>query len=351
VSFPTATIGILGGGQLGRMLALAAARLGHACAVYDPDPACPAGQVARATTGAWDDADALAAFSRTVDIVTFEFENIPLPALAAIEAPVRPGPRSLAVSQDRLVEKEFLAALGLAVAPFARVEGQGDLAAAHARLGDGILKTRRLGYDGKGQVRLPAPDPLAAIGHAPAILEGFVPFRREVSAIVARGLDGATIAFDPGENVHKDGILDTTTVPAAISSFRAEEAQVIAARVAEALGHVGVLAVEFFETDAGLVVNEIAPRVHNSGHWTQDGCLVDQFEAHIRAIAGWPMGDGSRHSDVTMTNLIGRDIDAAADWAARPACHVHLYGKAETWGGRTLGHVNRLTGPAPVPSG
>jgi 5-(carboxyamino)imidazole ribonucleotide synthase len=350
VSFPRATIGILGGGQLGRMLALAAARLGHACRVYDPDPACPAGQVARATAGAWDDADALAAFSRDVDVVTFEFENIPLPALAALVGPVRPGPRSLEISQDRLAEKEFLQSLGLAVAPFARVDGPADLAAARARLGDGILKTRRLGYDGKGQVRLPSADPLGAIGHAPAILEALVPFRREVCA---------TVAFDPGENVHRDGILATTTVPAALTAERAATAMEIAARIATALGHVGVLAVEFFETETGLVVNEIAPRVHNSGHWTQDGCLVDQFEQHVRAITGWPLGDGRRHSDVTMTNLIGADVDTAADWAARPGHHVHLYGKVEARAGRKMGHVNRLTGaahalpcgPSPGPSG
>jgi 5-(carboxyamino)imidazole ribonucleotide synthase len=213
-------------------------------------------------------------------------------------------------------------------------------------LGEGILKARRLGYDGKGQVRLPADNPLGAIGHAPAILEGLVSFRREVSAIVTRGQDGATAAFDPGENVHEGGILATTTVPARISSFRAEEAQVIAARIAEALDHVGVLAVEFFETDAGLVVNEIAPRVHNSGHWTQNGCVTCQFEQHVRAITGWPLGDGHRHSDVIMTNLIGPDIDGAASWATRTDCALHLYGKAETRPGRKMGHVNRLTGRA-----
>lgn len=340
------TIGILGGGQLGRMLALAAARLNCVCRFYDPDPQCPAGQVAQVTSGAWDDEGALAAFSRGVDLVTFEFENIPLHALAALEAPVRPGARSLEVSQDRLVEKDFLVDLGLSVAPFAAVDGPDDLIQAQARLGNGILKTRRLGYDGKGQVRLPAADALGQIGNAPAILEGLVPFRREISAIVARGPGGATATFDPGENVHKDGILDTTTIPAAIDRGRADEARQIAVRIANALDHIGVLAVEFFETDTGLVVNEIAPRVHNSGHWTQDGCLVDQFEQHVRAIIGWPLGDGSRHSNVTMTNLIGHDIDAARDWAARPDCAVHLYGKAETRAGRKMGHVNRLTGRA-----
>lgn len=338
-------IGILGGGQLGRMLALAAARLNCVCRFYDPDPDCPAGQVAPVTSGAWDDEAALARFSSEVDLVTFEFENIPLHALAALEAPVRPGPRSLEVSQDRLVEKEFLVGLGLDVAPFAAVDGPEDLSRARASLGDGILKTRRLGYDGKGQVRLPTPDALEQIGNAPAILEGLVPFQREISAIVARGLDGQTATFDPGENVHKDGILDTTTIPANITRDRADEARAIAVRIAGALDHHGVLAVEFFDTDAGLVVNEIAPRVHNSGHWTQDGCLVDQFEQHIRAIIGWPLGNGSRHSDVVMTNLIGHDVDAARDWAARADCAVHLYGKAETRAGRKMGHVNRLTGP------
>jgi 5-(carboxyamino)imidazole ribonucleotide synthase len=342
----TAAIGILGGGQLGRMLALAAARLGMRCHVLDPDPLCPAGEVARLTTAAWDDAAALAAFARGVDVVTFEFENIPLAALAAIPVPIRPGPRSLEASQDRLREKEFLRGLGLAVAPFAPVDDAASLARAMERIGDGILKTRRLGYDGKGQVRLPADDPLAKIGHAPAILEARIDFRREVSAIVARSREGGTVAFDPGENVHVDGILATTSVPAALAPDRADEAAGIAARIADALDHVGVLAVEFFETADGLLVNEIAPRVHNSGHWTQNGCLVDQFEQHVRAIAGWPLADGRRHSDIVMTNLIGAEVDDAPRWAADPDCAVHIYGKAEVRPGRKMGHVNRRTGPA-----
>jgi 5-(carboxyamino)imidazole ribonucleotide synthase len=340
------TIGILGGGQLGRMLALAAARLGIRCHVLDPDPLCPAGHVARLTTAAWDDAAALAAFSQGVDVVTFEFENIPLAALAAIRAPIRPGPRSLEVSQDRLREKEFLRSLGLDVAPFAQVDDMADLERAIPQIGQGILKTRRLGYDGKGQVRLPAADPLGDIGHAPAILEARIDFRREVSAVVARARDGATVAFDPGENVHAGSILATTTVPAALAPDRAAEAAATAGRIADALDHVGVLAVEFFETADGLVVNEIAPRVHNSGHWTQDGCLIDQFEQHVRAIVGWPLGDGRRHSDIVMTNLIGADVDDAPRWAADRACAVHLYGKAEVRPGRKMGHVNRRTGPA-----
>ncbi len=194
-------------------------------------------------------------------------------------------------------------------------------------------------------MRLPAEGAFEQIGRAPAVLEAFVPFRREVSAIVARALDGTTVAFDPGENVHEGGILRTTTLPASLTSQRAAEAQAISARVAEALDHVGVLAVEFFETDEALVVNEIAPRVHNSGHWTQDGCVTSQFEQHVRAIVGWPLGDGRRHCDVTMTNLIGDDVDRAKEWAARPDCAVHLYGKAETRTGRKMGHVNRLARP------
>ena len=341
-------IGILGGGQLGRMLAMAAARLGFACAVYDPDPTAPARDVSRRTIHAgWDDAAALAAFAAAVDIVTYEFENVPLTALDALSAPVRPGRRALEVSQDRLVEKTFLADLGLTVAPFAPVDGPEALESARSRIGDGILKTRRFGYDGKGQVRLPAPDPLAVIGHAPAILEGVVPFEREVSVILARDARGRTVAYDPGENEHRGGILHRTTVPARLPPSRAAEAQRIAARIADALDYVGVLGAELFVTADALVVNEIAPRVHNSGHWTQNGCVVDQFEQHIRAIAGWPLGDGSRHSDVTMTNLIGDDVDRAAELAQDPACALHLYGKAEARPGRKMGHVNRVRGKAP----
>ena len=338
-------IGILGGGQLGRMLAMAAARFGLACHVYDPDPAAPARDVSRrATHAGWDDAAALAAFSAGVDMVTYEFENVPLAALDALSTPVRPGRRALEISQDRLIEKTFLAELGLTVAPFAPVDGPEALDAARSRIGDGILKTRRFGYDGKGQVRLPSPDPLAEIGQAPAILEGVIPFEREISVIAARSADGRTVAYDPGENEHRGGILHRTAIPARLPPDRAAEAQRIAARIADALDYVGVMGVELFVTADTLVVNEIAPRVHNSGHWTQNGCVVDQFEQHIRAIAGWPLGDGSRHSDVTMTNLIGDEVDRAAELAQDPACALHLYGKAETRPGRKMGHVNRVQG-------
>lgn len=350
---PGSVIGILGGGQLGRMLSVAAARLGLRCHIYEPEGGCPASHVAYAvTTAPYGDAEALQAFARSVDVVTYEFENVPAEALDLIEAevPVRPGRRALSVSQDRLSEKEFLAGLGLATAPFAAVETQVDLDAALARIGaPAILKTRRLGYDGKGQARIMAPadagSALVAMHGAPAILEGFVDFSREVSIIAARGLDGSVACFDPGENVHEGGILRKTTVPARLSPSQRTDAVLIAARMLNSLDYIGVMGVELFVTGQGLVVNEFAPRVHNSGHWTQTGCLIDQFEQHIRAVAGWPMGDGKRHSNVVMDNLIGDDILRVQDIAASGAA-IHLYGKAEARPGRKMGHVNRITGPA-----
>ena len=346
---PGATVGILGGGQLGRMLSVAAARLGLLCHIYDPAPDPPAGQVAyRVTTALWDDIAALRGFARAVDVVTYEFENVPAASLEAIEAivPVRPGRRALAVSQDRLSEKAFLAGLGLCTAPHAAVEDAGDLAAALDRIGTpAILKTRRLGYDGRGQVRLTRPEEAAAaleaMRGAPAILEGFVVFEREISVIGARGLSGEIACYDPGENRHEGGILRSTRVPARLPAGRAADAVLIAGRILNALDHVGVIGVELFVTAGGLVVNEIAPRVHNSGHWTQNGCVVDQFEQHIRAVAGWPLGDGARHSDVEMTNLIGADVALVPELAAEPGAALHLYGKAEVREGRKMGHVNR----------
>ena len=310
---PLSTVGILGGGQLGRMLALAAARLGMRAHVLDPTEAPPAAEVAaRFTCARWDDAAALAAFARACDVVTYEFENVPAGALDAIEphAPVRPGRRALAVSQDRLEEKRFLEGLGLAVAPHAPVADAASLDAAIASLGlPAILKTRRLGYDGHGQARIEAPDEaaaaLAATGGAPAILERVVPFETEVSVIAARGLDGAVAAYDPGENRHEGGILRRTRVPAPLGTAQRTDAVLIAGRILNALDYVGVIGVEMFAAPGGLVVNEIAPRVHNSGHWTEAACAVDQFEQHVRAIAGWPLGDGRRHSDVEMENLLG----------------------------------------------
>ncbi|WP_299141719.1 5-(carboxyamino)imidazole ribonucleotide synthase [uncultured Tateyamaria sp.] len=347
---PGATIGILGGGQLGRMLSVAASRLGFRTHVFDPGALPPAGDVAHlVTTAPYEDNDALYAFASTVDVITYEFENIPTLTLDALEdhAPIRPGREALRVSQDRLVEKEFLAGLGLKTAPYADVPDMAALATALGQIGaPAILKTRRFGYDGKGQARIMDPgDAQAALDDmqgAPAILEGFVDFSHEVSVIAARGQDGAVACFDPGENVHRDGILHTTTVPARLSPSQRTDAILMAANILNALDYVGVLGVELFVTPGGLIVNEIAPRVHNSGHWTQNGCVVDQFEQHIRAVAGWPLGDGARHADVVMENLIGDDMDRVPKLAADPATALHLYGKAEARAGRKMGHVNRV---------
>lgn len=339
------TIGILGGGQLGRMLSAAASRLGIRCHVFDPAPDAPAGDVAwRLTTAPYDDPDALHAFAQSVDAITFEFENVPAATLDLLESlrPIRPGRRALAVSQDRLAEKAFLAGLGLATAPFADVPAQGDLAAALDRIGrPAILKTRRLGYDGKGQVRI-GEGPPGWTG-APSVLEGHVDFSAEISVILARGADGRVEAFDPGRNVHEGGILRSTTVPCGLPARITTDAVLTAARIAGALDYVGVLAVELFVTARGLVVNEIAPRVHNSGHWTQGGCAVDQFEQHIRAVAGLPLGCAKRHADVAMENLIGDDLGRLPDLLAAPATQVHIYGKGEARPGRKMGHVNRIT--------
>ena len=346
------TIGILGGGQLGRMLSVAAARLGFVCHVYEPGAAPPAGHVALAvTTAPYEDEAALRAFAKSCDVVTFEFENVPTAALDVIEAivPIRPGREALRISQDRLTEKTFLSDLGLSVAPFADVPDRASLETALSEIGaPSILKTRRFGYDGKGQARLrsteDADSAFADMQGAPAILEGFVNFTHEVSVIAARGVTGEVAGYGPGQNVHRDGILRTTTVPAQLTPAQRTDAVLIAAKILNALDYVGVLGVELFVTPAGLIVNEIAPRVHNSGHWTQNGCTIDQFEQHIRAIAGWPLGDGARYADVTMENLIGDDMDRVAAIAKEPRTALHLYGKAETKAGRKMGHVNRITG-------
>ncbi|AXI45370.1 5-(carboxyamino)imidazole ribonucleotide synthase [Sulfitobacter sp. SK012] len=345
-----ATIGILGGGQLGRMLSAAAARLGLRCHIFEPGANPPAADVAHAlTTASYDDAAALAAFAKSVDVVTFEFENIPTSALDVIEAlvPIRPNREALRVSQDRLTEKAFLQELGLTVAPFADITDLDSLSNALERIGaPAILKTRRMGYDGKGQARLKtvddAPAALADMKGAPAILEGFVDFSHEVSVIAARSSTGEVACFDPGENVHLSGILHTTTVPAKLSNAQRTDAVLLAGRILNALDYVGVLGVELFVTPAGLIVNEIAPRVHNSGHWTQNGCAIDQFEQHIRAVAGWPLGDGTRHSDVVMENLIGDDVNRVSELAREANTALHLYGKADTKPGRKMGHVNRI---------
>ena len=345
-----ATIGILGGGQLGRMLSVAASRLGFKTHIFEPGANPPAADVAHAvTTAAYEDEAALRAFAATVDVITYEFENIPTSALDLLETlkPIRPNRKALAVSQDRLTEKAFLTDLGLKTAPFAAVDDAVDLAEAIAEIGTpAILKTRRFGYDGKGQSRLKSAEDaetaLADMAGAPAILEGFVNFTHEVSVIGTRGVDGEVACFDPGENVHRDGILHTTTVPANLTASQKMDAVLLTAKILNALKYVGTMGVELFVTPQGLIVNEIAPRVHNSGHWTQNGCAVDQFEQHIRAVAGWPLGDGKRHSDVVMENLIGDDMDRVPDIAKEPNAALHLYGKAETKPGRKMGHVNRV---------
>jgi 5-(carboxyamino)imidazole ribonucleotide synthase len=283
-------------------------------------------------------------------VITYEFENIPTSALDILQTlrPIRPGREALRVSQDRLVEKTYLQGLGLQTAPFADIPDLASLETALGQIGvPAILKTRRMGYDGKGQVRLTRVDDAAAaldaMAGAPAILEGFIDFNLEISVIAARGQTGEIACFDPGENIHKDGILHTTTVPARLSPGLRSDAVLLAARILNALEYVGVLGLELFVTPQGLIVNEIAPRVHNSGHWTQAACVVDQFEQHIRAIAGWPLGDGQRYADVTMENLIGGDVERIADLSRTPGTAIHLYGKQDVKPGRKMGHINQVT--------
>lgn len=348
---PGGTIGILGGGQLGRMLAMAAARLGLKCAIFAPEKDCPAFQVCDSHVVAdYGDHDALVAFARGVDVVTYEFENVPGDAAAVLSdlKSVRPNPKALSVIQDRFAEKSFAHDLGIATTPFAMINSEASLKAALASVGaPAVLKTARLGYDGKGQKIVRAADQLAlawdALKRVPCILEGFVDFTRELSVVAARGVDGSVACFDLVENRHENHILRTTLAPARAPLRLKAAAEQIATRLLSAFDYVGVMAVEMFETrDGKLLVNEIAPRVHNSGHWTIDGCAVSQFEQHIRAVAGWPLGDPARHSDAVMTNLLGAEADAWAAHAREPATAVHLYGKGEARDGRKMGHVTRI---------
>ena len=345
-----ACIGILGGGQLGRMLAVAASRLGLKAHIFEPGANPPAGHVAdQVTTASYEDDAALRRFAQSVDVITYEFENIPTSALDILEQirPIHPGRRALAISQDRLSEKEFLTGLGLKVAPYANVTTAAEAEAAAQSIGTpSILKTRRMGYDGKGQIRLKDASDMAeawqAMQGAPSVLEGFINFSHEVSVIAARASDGQVACYDPGENVHREGILHSTTVPASLSAAQRMDAVLLAGQILNALDYVGVMGVELFVTADGLIVNEIAPRVHNSGHWTQNGCDICQFEQHIRAVAGWPLGDGSRHSDIRMENLIGADMDRVPELRKTNAA-LHLYGKSEVKPGRKMGHVNFRT--------
>lgn len=351
---PGATVGILGGGQLGRMLAQAAGKLGLKCHVYAPETDSPAFDVARRSTCAdYADEEALDRFARDVDVVTYEFENVPAFAASFLAArvPVLPDARVLAVTQDRLAEKTFLADLRIGAARFVAVNDSKELAPALAEIGrPAVLKTRRFGYDGKGQVLISdAVDPAAVwreVGGQPCVLEAFVPFEREISVIAARGLDGRTAAFDVAENEHRDHILKTTRVPAAVGPDVAARAREIAETIAKAFAYVGVFAVEMFAVREGereaLLVNEIAPRVHNSGHWTIEGASVSQFEQHIRAIAGWPLAIPLRRGRIEMVNLIGGEIEDAAVWLDEPGASVHLYGKRGIRPGRKMGHVTRV---------
>jgi 5-(carboxyamino)imidazole ribonucleotide synthase len=358
---PGGTIGILGGGQLGRMLATAAAEIGLRTHILCPDDHAPAYDASSAHTVAdYLDEAALAAFATSVDAITYEFENVPVEAvefLTGLGATVRPGAKALETAQDRLVEKQFARAIGAQTAAFHPVDDLASLKAGLEKVGrPAILKTRRLGYDGKGQTRITASDSdlpaaygkavefaWAEVGAAPSILEAFVPFVREISIIGARGADGDIRLYDPAENTHQGGILKTSVVPASVSEETAEKARAVTRAMLAELDYAGVIGVEFFVLENGdVVVNEYAPRVHNSGHWTQDACAISQFEQHIRAVAGWPLGDPARHSNAMMENLIGEEVHRWRELAKEPQTCVHLYGKREARTGRKMGHATRL---------
>ncbi|WP_111563351.1 5-(carboxyamino)imidazole ribonucleotide synthase [Rhizobium sp.] len=346
------TIGIIGGGQLGRMLAMAAARLNFRTIILEPQADCPAAQVAnRQIVAAYDDPAALEELATVCDVVTYEFENVPVSAAEALAqtVPVYPPPKALEAAQDRLVEKRFINDCGIPTAKFHAIDSQADLEAALADFGgQGVLKTRRLGYDGKGQkVFRSAADSadgaFAELGSVPLILESFVAFEREISVIAARATDGSVACYDPAENVHRNGILHTSTVPASITDATAAAAREAAEKILTTLGYVGVIGIEFFAlADGSLIANEMAPRVHNSGHWTEAACVISQFEQHIRAVSGLPLGNADRHSDCVMQNLIGDDILDLPDWLKRRDTLVHLYGKTESRPGRKMGHVTTL---------
>ena len=347
---PGSTIGIIGGGQLGRMLALAAAPLGYRAHIFDPDPDCCARFVsATYTQGDFGDRAALTSFARSVDVATYEFENVDADPLDSVAAQVAlyPGLNALRIGQDRIAEKRFFAAHGGQPARWAAVPDRDALDAAIASVGTpAILKTTRFGYDGKGQARLAHPGDAdtawRAINGGPAVLEALVTFDREFSIVLSRGQDGTSVTWDAAENVHRDGILATSTVPTDASIARqVETARALAMRVADALGYVGTLAIEFFATAGGPVVNEMAPRVHNSGHWTIEGAETSQFENHIRAICGLPLGATTLRQPVQMTNLIGSDVTRWPEIAAEPRAHIHLYDKGDARPGRKMGHVTR----------
>jgi len=356
---PGSTIGILGGGQLGRMLALAAARLGLDVVILTPDEGSPASRVAKRTiVAAYDDPDALKALADASHVVTYEFENVPartVRALTGLGAQVAPGPEALRVAQDRVEEKTFLNAAGAPTVAFAAIDHAFDIDEALPRIGlPAVLKTRREGYDGKGQVWIraasEAAEAFAAVGEVPSVLEAKASFVRELSVIAARGRDGEIACYPLSQNEHEGGVLRTTYAPAHVPPALQAEAERIAGEILTRLDYVGIMGIELFDLgDGALLVNEIAPRVHNTGHWTQDGCEVDQFEQHIRAVAGWPLGDTTPMVSVEMTNLLG---DEVLDWLAiarQPDARLHLYGKGDPRPGRKMGHVNRVR--AKIPGG
>ena len=345
------TIGILGGGQLGRMLSIAASRLGLKCHIFEPSKTPPAAETsAKLTTACYEDIEALVEFAKSVDVVTFEFENVPVKALDVIESIVKisPNRHALRISQDRLFEKEFLNSLNLKTAPYFKVEDSLDIINALKTLQlPAILKTRKFGYDGKGQIKIESKEKASEVikkfSKSEYILEGLVNFSKEISVIAARNSDGQIACFDPGENTHTNGILDTTIVPSRLPRSIITDAILLTSKILEELNYIGVLGVELFVLDNELIVNEIAPRVHNSGHWTQNACVIDQFEQHIRAISGWPLGDGRRYTNVTMKNILGNDILEISNFTNDPKAAIHLYGKEEIKLNRKMGHINYLS--------
>lgn len=347
---PGGTLGILGGGQLGRMLAMAASRLGIRTHIYCPEEDAPARQVAAAfTCASYEDESALTAFAQTAGAISYEFENVPVSAVRSLArlTAVHPHPDILALAQDRLAEKQLARQLGFGTAPFAAIDGPQDIAAALAATGlPAILKTRRMGYDGKGQRAVRTESDCARafedLGRVPTLLEGYVTFVAEISVIAARGRDGTCHVFDPAENIHENHILRRTLAPARMDAAVTGRAQDMARAILQSLNYVGVIGVEMFLTQSNtLLINELAPRVHNSGHWTLEACEVSQFEQHVRAVCGWPLGPALRHSDAVMVNLLGTEAD---DWQALASegGALHLYGKAEAKEGRKMGHITRL---------
>ncbi len=349
---PGATIGILGGGQLGRMTAMAAARLGYRCHVFTPERDSPAAQVSAQTTVAqYDDRAALTRFARAVDVITYEFENIPVEPVEFLAGtvPVRPKPEILAICQDRLREKDFLNSIGVTTARYQEVTGAAALARAVRDLGrPSVLKTAQLGYDGKGQAMIRGDTDLDEAWHRMGakrgVLEGFVDFSQEISVIVARSTDGTHATYVPVENQHKNHILDQTIAPARLPVEVMMKAEAVATHIAQQIDLVGVIAVEMFVDRArAVLVNELAPRPHNSGHWTIDACVTSQFEQLVRAVCGLPLGSPERHSDAVMKNLIGDDVNQWPEIIKDPGAKLHLYGKTEARAGRKMGHVTRLS--------